>query len=408
MQDASERRLPWAHLAAPILAIMAAANLQYTWTLFVHPLMEGMGAKLSTVQLGFTIYIMAQTWLAPAEGWLADRFRPRPVAAIGALLVGANWIGAGLASTPLMLYAACLVGGFGCGLVMAAGARIAIHCFPGRRGSAMGLVSMAYGLGPVLAVVPIQATIERAGYKNAFLIWGVIQALIALGAAAFLREPPAPRPEAASVKRGLTPLQVLARGEFWLMYAIMTLVAVGGLTLTAQLAAIAAAFGFAKTTLAFGTGAVTLAIFLDRVTNAAARPLWGSLSDRLGRSETMAAAFVCEAAAIFLLLHTAGRPAAFVILSGAAFLAWGEIFSLFPATIADAFGAEHAMANYGLLFTAKGTASIFAGWGAAKLSELKIPWTEVLQVPLYFDLLAAAAAFWLLRPALKKLKENAT
>jgi len=45
----------------------------------------------------------------------------------------------------------------------------------------------------------------------------------------------------------------------------------------------------------------------------------------------------------------------FVILSGVVFFAWGEIYSLFPATCTDIYGRKFATTNYGMLYTAKGT-----------------------------------------------------
>lgn len=393
----------WLALLPCVLAIMAAANLQYTWTLFALPLKETLGAKLSAVQLAFTLYIVAQTWLAPFEGGLADRFAPRPLAMIGGVLVGVNWIGAGCATTLPALYASCVVGGFGCGLVMAAGGRIALSRFPGQRGLAIGIVSMAYGLGPVLAVIPIQHTIARAGYHHAFVFWGFVQAAAVVAAALFLSDvPKTEASSAASPSDGKTPFEMIRTRAFALMYAIMFLVATGGLLITAQLAPMAGSFGLSNTTLVFGTGAITLAIMLDRITNAAARPFWGTVSDRLGRCETMALAFACEAAAIGLLATTAGHPLRFVILSGIAFFAWGEIFSLFPALVADVFGDRYAMTNYGALFTAKGAASLFAGWGAARLTELSIPWVSVLRGCAACDALAAVLAFFLLKSTLAK------
>lgn len=392
-------RRPWTALVPCVLAIMAVANLQYTWTLFVKPLQDALGAKLSSVQLAFTLYIVAQTWLAPFEGWLADRFAPRPLALAGGLLVGLNWVGAGLAGSLPALYACCALGGFGCGLVMAAGGRVALSRFGDRRGLAMGVVSMAYGLGPVLAVGPIAGLIEGGGYRRAFLLAGTVQSAVVLAAGAFLD---GARPAAETKGAAKLPLDALRAPAFAFMYLAMLLVATGGLLITAQLAPMASAFGIGKGAMAFGAGALTLAIMLDRVTNAAARPFWGGISDRLGRCETLALAFACEAAAVALLSSSAGHPARFVVLSGLAFFAWGEIFSLFPALVADAFGAGQAMTNYGLLFTAKGAASLFAGWGAARLTEASVPWAAILLGCAACDLLAAAVVWLALRPAVAK------
>ena len=79
----------------------------------------------------------------------------------------------------------------------------------------------------------------------------------------------------------------------------------------------------------------------------------------------MTVAFGLEAIAIFILINFAHNPIAFVVFSAFTFFGWGEIFSLFPALTGDFFGRKHATANYGFLYTAKGTASVLVPIGSA-------------------------------------------
>ena len=79
----------------------------------------------------------------------------------------------------------------------------------------------------------------------------------------------------------------------------------------------------------------------------------------------MTVAFSLEALAIFLLIKFAHNPKAFVVFSAFTFFGWGEIYSLMPAICGDFFGRKHATQNYGFLYTAKGTASVFVPIGAA-------------------------------------------
>jgi MFS family permease len=81
----------WWQLLACMIAMVAIANLQYTWTLFTVPLSAGLRAKLSEVQLAFTLFILTQSWLVPAEGYLVDRLGARIVVAVGGLLAGLSW-----------------------------------------------------------------------------------------------------------------------------------------------------------------------------------------------------------------------------------------------------------------------------------------------------------------------------
>ena len=397
----------WLQLLACILAMMCIANLQYAWTLFTLPLAEALHAKLSAVQLAFTLFILAETWLVPVEGLLIDKWGARYVVTAGGVLVGLGWVGSGHAASLGALYSWYTVGGVGAGAVYGASVGIAVQWFPDRRGLTTGLVAGAYGFGTALTVLPIQKMIDRSGYRSAFVTWGVLQGLAVIVAAQFLRKPPSGRrPAGAAAARSAvfqsrvscTPLQMVRSRAFWTMYLMMTLVAFGGLMVTAQLKPIAASNGLDKLPLWFGVSALGIALVLDRLLNGITRPFWGWVSDQIGRYNTMAITFTLEAGAIFALLQFVSHPVGFVVLSGLVFFAWGNIYSLFPAAIGDVFGPEHATANYGLQYTAKGTASIFAGWGAALLVESTGSWAPVLWVAVACDLLAAALALLWLKP----------
>jgi MFS transporter, OFA family, oxalate/formate antiporter len=306
------------------------------------------------------------------------------------------------------------VGGVGAGAVYGASVGIALKWFPDRRGLAAGISAGSYGFGTALTVIPIQRMIDTSGYQSAFIIWGIIQGIVVLGAAQFMVAPPSGwRPAGwtqetkltariAQAARSYSPLQMVRTGTFWLMYFMMTLVAFGGLMVTAQLKPIAAAYGLDKYVLLWGVTALGVALMLDRILNGLTRPFWGWISDHIGRYTTMAIAFALEALAILALLQFVDRPVWFVVLSGFTFFAWGEIYSLFPAAIGDVFGPDYATTNYGIQYTAKGLASIFAGWGAARLVELAGSWIPVLWVAVGCDLLAAVLAYVCLKPLVEK------
>jgi MFS transporter, OFA family, oxalate/formate antiporter len=101
------------------------------------------------------------------------------------------------------------------------------------------------------------------------------------------------------------------------------------------------------------------------------------------------------------------RPVWFIALSGLCFFAWGEIFSLFPSITGDLFGRKWATTNYGIVYTAKGVAAIFAGFGAAWLFEKTGSWTRVFYAMIACDLIAAfMALFWLKRVAQHTVEES--
>jgi OFA family oxalate/formate antiporter-like MFS transporter len=401
-----------------MVAMAAVANLQYSWTLFTTPLTEHLGAKLSAVQLAFSLFVVAQTWLVPIEGYFIDRFGARWIVTLGGVFVGLGWIGSGFASSLGSLYFWYSLGGVGAGAVYGASIGTALKWFPDRRGLAAGLAAGSYGFGTAITVIPIQRMIDARGFQDAFIFWGIIQGLLVMLAAQFLAKPPEgwspagrgftfARPARVSTLQvSYTPWEMVRTPTFWLMYAMMTLVAFGGLMVVAQLKPIAATYGLDKGVLWFGVSALGIALVLDRVLNGVTRPFWGWISDHIGRYKTMAIVFALEAGAVFLLLQFLDHPVRFVVLSGLVFFAWGEIYSLFPAAIGDVFGPKYATTNYGIQYTAKGTAAIFAGWGAAYVLEQTGAWASVFWIAIVCDLIAAALAFFWLRPHVDRITRD--
>jgi MFS family permease len=149
--------------------------------------------------------------------------------------------------------------------------------------------------------------------------------------------------------------------------------------------------------------AVALALMLDRLLNGFTRPMWGWISDHIGRYNTMALAFTLEAIAINVFALVVHNPLGFVIMSGMTFFAWGEIYSLFPSAITDIYGTKYAATNYGIQYTSKGVATVLAAPGAAWLMERTGSWLPVLYTAVAMDLCAAGLAWFWLKPLVVRL-----
>jgi len=185
--------------------------------------------------------------------------------------------------------------------------------------------------------------------------------------------------------------------------------AAGGLMATAQLAPIAKDFGVAEipvSILGITLPALSFALSIDRVMNGVTRPLFGWISDRIGRENTMFIAFSLEAVGILLLSRFGGDPLAFVLLSGLVFFAWGEIYSLFPATCCDTYGTRYAAANAGLLYTAKGTAALLVPLTSV-LSAAR-GWHDVFVAASLLNLIAAGMALLALKPLRARMARGET
>src|SRR5215467_298081 len=203
-----------------------------------------------------------------------------------------------------------------------------------------------------------------------------------------------------------TPAEMLRSGSFYLLYLMMALVTASGLMLSAQLKPIAVSYGYDKFALFGGFTVLTLTLSLNQVLNGSARPFFGWISDQIGRYDTMAIVFVLEAITITVLTLVVGRPYWFIAISAMMFFAWGDIYSLFPAAIADIFGNKHATTNYGIQYTAKGVGSVLAGPCAAWLMTTYSSWLPVFWVAVGCNVTAAALAVLWLKPLIVRLMKK--
>jgi OFA family oxalate/formate antiporter-like MFS transporter len=406
-------RIPnrWAQLVAGIFAMMAIANLQYAWTLFTKPIQAHLHATLVDVQWTIALFIALETWLVPFEGYLVDRIGPRFMLGIGSFLVGLGWIGSGYAESLHTLYFWYALAGIGAGIVYGGTIGNALKWFPDHRGLCVGLTAGAYGVGTALTVAPIDKMIRASGYQHTLIVWGIVQGIIVLGAALFLAKPPEGwlptgwKEKEAAIKKlvntsaiDMTPWEMLQQPSFYVIYVMMTMLAFGGIVVTVQLSPMAVSYHVDKIVVGFGMTALVMAIELDRILNGLTRPFWGWISDHIGRENALFISFVLEAGAVFALLRLISHPIWFIALSGLCFFAWGNIYSLFPSITADLFGRKWATTNYGVVYTAKGLATLFAAPGAAWLFERTGSWTKVFWAMIICDLIAAFMALLWLKP----------
>lgn len=398
----------WVQLAVGIVGMVAVANFQYAWTLFVRPLHDAHGWSEVAIQDGLYIYfVLAQTSLVPLHGYLAERFGPRRLVIAGGALATVAWIVNAYTSSLAGLYIAQFLGGCGSGIVYSVSVGNALKWFADRRGLAAGLTAAAFGAGSAATILPILWTIDTAGYRSAFLWFGLGQGLLIVLAGSLMRFPIRHDMAAAVPIKVLqsrfdyTPWAMLAQRSFWLLYGMMTIGAIPGLLMIGQIKPVAEAFGIADaevSILGFGMGAaLPIALILDPLSGGLTRPVFGWLSDHIGRERAIFVAFAMEGLALFVLILARSNALAFVVMSALAFFGWGAIFSLFPAVSADMFGRRFAATNYGFLYTAKGAAALLVAL-CNRLQAETGSWELIFALMIAVDWLAALLALFVLKP----------
>jgi len=402
----------WVQLLLGVIAMMAISSPQYVWTLFTGPLNQKLGTTLAELQVTFSLLIVLQTFFSPFQAYLVDRFGPKLLISVGALMSGGSWVLAAPASSLTALYITYgVIGGFGTGIVYVGIIGLMVRWFPDRRGLATGLAAAGYGFGAFFTSFPIDSMIKSSGYASTLVVWGIIQGVIGVVAALGLRTPPEgyrpPGYDPTTVqlemqsRRSYSPREMLANPIFYLLFVMMAMMSTSGLMVVSNVGPFANEFKVAQV-LVLGMAALPLSLTLSRVTNGLTRPFFGWVSDHIGREYTMALAFSLEALAILVLFAFIDNPAMFVVLTGLVFFGWGEIFSLFPSTLTDTFGPKFAATNYGFLYIAQGVGSILGGPAAALLKQTTGSWTAVFILVACLDALTAFLAIAVLKPMRQK------
>ncbi len=384
----------WFQLCASLVAMIMIANLQYSWTLFVKPLQSSTGWKLSDIQFAFTLFILFQTFIQPLDGWLIDRLGPRGFISAAGVLCGLGWAGLGYAGSLPALYCLYCVAGTGAAFVYSGSIGSALKWFKERRGLAAGIIAAGFGGGTALFIPIISWLIRSHGYQSTFVSTGILQGFVIVAVAQLLRHPPAATgSEAGSIasgsqlgQRNFTTGEMLQTPQFYVLYIMFVLMAIGGLLVTAHAGPIAESWGYTA-------GVLTLATSLSPIANAASRIFWGYASDWIGRELAMIVSFFLQAGFLLMVL-LAGQVSGgwFTLTLLLVYFTWGQIYSLFPSALGDYFGTRHATSNYGVLYTAKGVASIVGGWCGALLYERFGTWSVGFYGSAVMALIAAALA----------------
>lgn len=392
----------WVRLWSAFVGMIMIGNLQYAWTLFAEPMVKAhaaQGWQLSDVQWGFGLFIAAGTWATPFFATFIDRHGPRLFMIASGVLCALGWGILGHVSSLIWFYAFFCMAGIGVASVYACGVSTAVKWFPDKRGIASGIITAGYGMGAALFNPVFDYLIQTIGYSDTFFWTGVSHgALIALSGLVMVNPPATYKVAAAAAKPNVrrhdlqfTTSEMLRTPQFYFLFAAMLSMAIGGLMVTASVKPVATNFGIGHTALA-------VALIIYPLANGTSRILWGSVSDYLGRERTMFITFLLQA--IFLVaLTTLGRQGdvIWVALVSLVFLTWGELYVLFPATLADLYGSKNSAGNYAFLYSAKGLAALLGGGLATNLFEMTGTWDYPFFACAGLALLAAFMALYVRR-----------
>lgn len=369
----------------------------YAWGVMGKALVGQWGWTKTQAVLPFAVSTAAFAIMMIFAGRLQDRFGPRWVATTGGLLFGLGLALSSFATSPLlMMLLFGAIGGMGIGLAYSATTPAAVKWFPAaRKGLITGIVVSGVGLAAVFMGPLTQWLLARTGIAQTFLILGLGSAVLIAILAQFLRNPPTPAPVAAGAAPAARPAgrdfdwpEMLRTPQFHLLWLMYVLTASAGLMLISNVGIIA------KEQASWEAGFVP--VMLLAVFNTVGRFTSGAISDRIGRTRTMVAAFALQAANMFVFSQYCSPLA---VALGASFtgLCYGTIFTLMPAVTADYYGLRHLGVNYGLLFTGFGVAGVLGSLLGGRVRDLLGSYSLAYTI-CGVMLLAAAVLAFAIRP----------
>jgi len=351
-------------MVAAALVLQLCLGVLYAWSVFRAPLMKQFGwtVKEAGYPLMASFFFFAVGMIV-AGRW-QDKAGPRKVAIFGGVLLAAGCFLAGAIGQTVggMVFAYGILGGLGVGFAYVTPIATCIKWFPDMRGTITGLAVFGFGAGTLVFGPLINKLVGSIGLSQTFFAVGAIMLVCVCGAGSFFKVPPAgykpagwnPPAAAASTvtKADWTPNEIIGNGQFYVLWLIYLFGAAAGLMIIGQ--AVPIGLEVAKLDKAVAAGGLgTMALL-----NGLGRLVHGSISDKIGRKNTVILCFCEYLVAFLLLLPNADTFTKWLVGICIVGFSYGGYLAVMPSITADYFGTKSLGANYGYLFTAWGIAGV--------------------------------------------------
>ena len=346
-------------IAAAAVFMQMCLGIIYSWAVFRLPLEQAYGWSKTESVAPYRWSIAFFTLAMIVAGFWQDRKGPRLVGSFGGILLAAGcFLASVIGDTPMGLNIAYgVVAGLGVGFAYVTPIATCVKWFPDKRGMIVGLAVMGFGIGSLIFAPWLESLLGKdpTQYRHTlpatFRMLAVLFLICVTGAAQFYKLPPASSSAGTAAQRGMSTREMLRSPQFYLAWLIYFVGSSIGLTAIGEAAPLVRELA-GKT--AVMTGGVALGVM--SLFNGAGRLIWGTVSDRFGRKSALIAMAALLAVACAVVLP--GTDAFWRVLAGLCLVGfcYGGYLALMPSLTADYFGAKNIGANYGLLFTAWGTA----------------------------------------------------
>ena len=318
------------YLAIGLIVMSFNSLYQYSWNVFEPLLVSGFDTRLLEIQAAFTLFAIFSTVSQGPGGYIADRYGPRRIGIIAAILSASGFLGTSFLHDLTLFYVLWSLGSVGEGILYGIATNLAVKWFVGSRGIAVGTISLGFGVGASVANVFI---VRFGEFRTPMLIIGLLEIIILPILMSLTRYP-----EQSTIS-GRTPFATITNGRYWILYVSFVLGSI-------PLIVIASSFGFIGKSLPLYEFTILISIF--PLLSGISRPILGYISDFIGRTKTLIIIDISIiTGALFLVLRI--FPVSIVLIG----FFGGSMISMYFALIGDVFGSKFSTSNNGIFYTGK-------------------------------------------------------
>lgn len=351
----------WLVIAAST-AILLCTGAVYAFSVFAAPLSAQTGWTMPQIMMAFTINSAIGPIPMILGGYLVDKGYVKWTIAIGAFLFALGFFLTGFVTSPAMLYITYgLLAGLGQGFAYSGALSNTLRLFPDKRGLASGILTGGMGFAAVIASPIASSLIQSHDAKYAFKMIGLVYLVVVILASFLIKPAPAgykpegwnPPAQSGAGKVNKTWTDMLKTPVFYVVISMFFVGAFSGLMIASQASPIG------QTMFGLSAGTAALYVSLYSIANSSGRLIWGSVSDKIGRSKTLLIIYSVVAAALFVLTVIPGQIGFTIGIIGLG-ICFGGVMGVFPSIVMENYGPANQGVNYGIVFTGYSLAAFFA------------------------------------------------
>lgn len=393
----------WFFILLGLLLLLCLGTV-YSWSIFRKPLEELFQISATESLLPFTVFLVLYSMLMPVAGFYIQKFGPTKIAALGGIVMGIGYILSGFTNNLIMLTLTYgVIGGAGVGIAYGVPLAVSAKWFPERKGLAVGLTVIGFGLSPLFTAPLSTRAIATFGLLPTFIILGVSFTIVIVAIATTLRLPPAdwqPQGWNPPVTNKTNTEVTKQAWHFPIFYVLWFCYALGTF---AGLSAIGISSPVAQEIIKLDGNTAAFAVSLFAIFNGLGRPLFGWLTDRLKPKGAATIAYTLVLIASILMLNAQeGQNLTYLVAFSLFWMSLGGWLAIAPTATISLFNPDDYAKNYGLIFTAYGVGALFGTLIAGRIRDLFGSYTYAFYPTAILAIIGIIVAQFKLNPTARK------